>query len=392
MVQTYRTKGLIMRIAVLTLRLHTNYGGILQAYALMTVLKRLGHEPILINNQPFKYRSGISKCAEYIKYCINSIQKFILGKRTLEIFYEKRIRKEYETVYRNARRFTELYIQPHTDIVCTVKEWSQLQSQYQFDAYIVGSDQVWRPLYAKPISRYFFSFLKEQSVKRIAYAASFGVDTWTFSLKETAQCRSLLAKFDAISVREESGVQLCENYLGQHAIHVLDPTMLLNANDYRVLLPQINHQGEIFSYILDPTNWKSMFQHQFSESLRLQLFDVNGLLDSSPSRIEGVPDRTAPVENWLNGFASAKYIITDSFHACVFSILFHVPFWVCSNEQRGLSRIKSLLELFGLEERLVQSDFKLDQLVHATEIDWEHVDAILDQWRKDSIYFLNQNL
>ena len=145
MVQTYRTKGLIMRIAILTLRLHTNYGGILQAYALMTVLKRLGHEPILINNQPFKYRSGISKCAEYIKYCINSIQKFILGKRTLEIFYEKRIRKEYETVYRNARRFTELYIQPHTDIVCTVKEWSQLQSQYQFDAYVVGSDQVWRP-------------------------------------------------------------------------------------------------------------------------------------------------------------------------------------------------------------------------------------------------------
>ena len=226
-----------------------------------------------------------------------------------------------------------MFIQPRTDIVCTVKGWSQLQSQYQFDAYIVGSDQVWRPLYAKPISRYFFSFLKEQSVKRIAYAASFGVDTWTFSLKETAQCRSLLAKFDAISVREESGVQLCENYLGQHAIHVLDPTMLLNANDYRVLLPQINHQGEIFSYILDPTNWKSMFQHQFSESLRLQLFDVNGLLDSSPTRIEGVPDRTAPVENWLNGFAAAKYIITDSFHACVFSILFHLPFSVCSNEQ-----------------------------------------------------------
>lgn len=107
-----------MKIAVLTLRLHSNYGGILQAYALMHTLKQLGYEPYLVNNQYFKKRSRISF---YFIYIRNAIQKYLLGRKNIEIFQEKRYRNEYEIVCKNTRMFVEKNIYPLTDFICTEK-------------------------------------------------------------------------------------------------------------------------------------------------------------------------------------------------------------------------------------------------------------------------------
>ena len=369
-----------MKIGILTLRLHTNYGGILQAYALMTVLKRLGHEPVLIYNQSFKYRSGMEKCAEYVDYFQRALAKYLLGNRTLEIFKERRTRREYELLCGELNIFVEKYLQPHTSLVYAAQDWAQLPQEYGFDAYIVGSDQVWRPAYAQPISRYFFAFLKDNPVKRLSYAASFGTDHWQLTEKETKECKQLISQFSAVSVREESGIKLCREYLECEAVHVLDPTMLLEAADYERLMEKWEQQKGLLVYVLDDTREKQLCIKELTLHCQLKAFSVN----HRQTAASPLPS----VQNWLAGFASAQCVFTDSFHACVFSILFHVPFWVYGNESRGQARFISLLSQFGLQDRLISSESDLDKLCHTKSIDWSAVDCKLNQLRRFSLDYL----
>ena len=101
----------------------------------------------------------------------------------------------------------------------------------EYDAFIVGSDQVWRPSYNQHLEQAFLNFTENwKNVKRIAYAASFGVDNWEFTKKQTKECKRLVQKFDFVSVREDTAVNLCKEHLGIEATHVLDPTLLLSAD------------------------------------------------------------------------------------------------------------------------------------------------------------------
>ena len=376
-----------MKIGILTLRLHANYGGILQAYALMTVLKRLGHEPVLIYNQSFKYRSFISRA---ILYCTNICKKFLLGQRRLEVFRERRFKNIYETVCGNTRKFVDIHLTPRTDFVVTENDWRSLQQKYHFDAYVVGSDQVWRPAYTDAVEHFFLSFLSDDYPLRISYAASFGTDNWTFTDCQTAICQQLLKRFQAVSVREDSAVQLCESRLGYRPVHVLDPTMLLLKCDYLNLVP--NFQGEsrgLLVYVLDHTEEKSSVVMNVANELHESCFFVNN--KDAENEEKQCAERVAPpVEDWLKGFASAKYVITDSFHACVFSILFHIPFYVIGNESRGNARILSLLRMFHLEPQR-QVLFKVE-LMSVLRVNWSEVDCLLDEYRQSSLSFLIQSL
>ena len=108
------------------------------------------------------------------------------------------------------------------------KNLLKIDKEYNFEAYVVGSDQVWLPSFSLGP----FKFVTRDNVKRIAYAASFGHATWQYDDEQTKKASQLAKKFDAISVREDSGVTLCKDYLKVKALHVLDPTMLLNPKDY----------------------------------------------------------------------------------------------------------------------------------------------------------------
>lgn len=379
-----------MKIAVLTLRLHSNYGGILQAYALMHILKQLGHDPYLVNNQYFKKRTPLSL---YFIYIRNAIQKYLLGRKNIEIFQEKRYRNEYEIVCKNTRMFVEKNIYPLTDFICTERDWKKLQKRYEFDAYIVGSDQVWRPAYFKHVEYFFLSFLKSDTVKRIAYAASFGTQEWTFSEKQTSLCGRLLKKFDAVSVREESAINMCKQYFGVEAIQVLDPTMLLSKDDYKKLLPKemkLRSDVELLVYLLDVNDLKNKVVSWMEQQMNTKGVWVNN--PKSEDKKLSYEDRIAPpVENWLSGFLSARYVVTDSFHACVFSILFHIPFWVVGNSFRGLTRIQSLLALLGLEDRLLVGDNLMLTFIQ-DDIDWCYVDEQLQLLRSKSLLYLTNVL
>lgn len=256
-------------------------------------------------------------------------------------------------------QYTQLFINKY--IHCkNINALSDLKEK-DYDAIVVGSDQVWRPPYYSQIEGAFLNFSKGWNIRRIAYAPSFGVDNWEYTDEQTEECRRLLRCFDAVSVREESGVTLCRKYLGRDAEWVLDPTMLLDAKDYAKLFQlagTLPSKGNLLCYILDESPRTKTLIDNVAESLNLKAFRVNSQVEDYNASLECCIQ--PPVESWIRGFHDAQFVVTDSFHACVFSILFRKQFVVAGNAGRGLSRIKSLLGMLGLESRHVdeRTDFR----------------------------------
>lgn len=377
-----------MKTAILTLTpIHTNYGNILQAYALQTVLQRLGHEPYVLEKVPGftlpLYRYPLA-------YAKRLVLKYLLGKKQTILFLEQKLRREYKVIGQFTHPFVQKYIHTYHG------PWTaEAMTVAGFQAFVVGSDQVWRPIYfdRHHIEQAYLSFTKGLSVKRLSYAASFGTDDWEYTPRQTEQCKALLQQFDGVSVRERGAVALCREHFGREALHVLDPTMLLTAADYRQLIAQSPETLQpiegLMTYILDSDFEKEAVAQRIAEHNGWSVFRSN-------SRYEDLTAPLAeriqpPVEQWLQGFAQAQMILTDSFHACVFSILFHKPFVVIGNAARGLSRFHSLLSLFGLESRLVTSAAEAER-VAAQPICWETVDSRLEEERIKSMAFLKQHL
>lgn len=377
-----------MRIGILTLPLHTNYGGILQAYALQTVLERMGHEVVVFdtpNRMPLPPLKDIPKCF------LKRIVKKLLG-RNQKIFYEYyQNKKVIPVVSQNTQKFINSYIHRQE-----IRDFNELNEK-SYDAIVVGSDQVWRPLYFVPgwrwqkIENAFLSFTSKWKIKRLSYAASFGTKEWEYTDQQTRRCKALLQVFDAISVRETNGVTLCKKYFDMDSVHVLDPTMLLNAADYSIFFQKANtpkSNGTLLNYILDETEKNRALIMNVANQKFLRAFSVNNPYENDETKL--LNERIKPsVEKWLRGFSDAEFVITDSFHACVFSILFKKQFVVVGNKERGLSRIESLLQCFGIENRIVEDSA---QVMRLPLIDYDKVYDKLEKYRQKSFDFLNVTL
>lgn len=373
-----------MRIGVLTLQLHNNFGGILQAYALQKVLKDFGHNVVLIDKS--RYVSLGPWYKRYPIYIKRGINRFIFGKNIIV-----KADAEQNRFLKTIAKYTEPFIEKYIRRVYT-KDFSNIREK-DFDVLIVGSDQVWRPKYFfSKIENAYLDFAKEWKIKRIAYAASCGTEEWEYTEEQTNNCATLLKKFNAVSVRESSAVKLCYDNFGVKAEQVLDPTMLLCKEDYIKLFKDYNtaqSDGNLFCYILDEREEKKSIIDCIAKEKGLKPFYVNSRYEELDAPLEERIQQ--PVEKWLRAFNDAEYIVTDSFHACVFSIIFNKPFIVYGNRERGLARFKSLLSIFGLEERIVST--KEESIKAISEpIDWERVNEVHRQWKEKSMSFLNNNL
>lgn len=377
-----------MKIGILTLPLHCNYGGILQAYAMQTVLKRMGHEVVVINyNQFLKRYVADSPWRRIVVYPWRFINKYVLRRYRGFIQYEKSINESRQYKDKYLKEFIDQHIKY---FLCDTL--SEIPAS-TFDAIIVGSDQVWRKVYfsnSERIENAYLAFARGWNIKRIAYAASFGKgDIGEYNDIEKEACKDLIQLFDAVSVREKQGVDICKKEFGVEAINVLDPTLLLDKKDYIKLCSggRVSN-GDLFYYILDETSDIVKGIENYSKTKDYKLFRVNALPEDASVPLEQRIQR--PVSEWLYAFASAKEIVTDSFHACVFSIIFNKPFWVLANPNRGTSRIYSLLETFGLQNRILQSIKEFGGNERA--IDWKPVNAILNERRALSLNFIIDNL
>ena len=368
-----------MKIGIITQPLHTNYGGLLQNYALQQALNRLGHNPVTLDQ-----KNTAIPLWRIIASCIKTFLLKLVGKGS-DRQYPFQVDDEKKAYIRqHINRFIEKYI-VHTEPFKYAEEFRSYTVNHQLDALIVGSDQVWRPIYNRNILCSFLDFAKGLNMKRLTYAASFGVDYWEFSQHQTEQAQELIHDFDAVSVREHSGIDLCRKYLGCDAVHVLDPTMLLDKEDY-IRLVENEHEpvskGNLFTYILDESDEKKRIIEKVSSELNLQPFT------SMPKyRTDAFP----PVTQWLRAFIDAKFVICDSFHGAVFSIIFNKPFLIIGNKERGMTRFNSLLNTFELCNQIVDNISDLHTIIN-NPIDWEKVNNVRNEMKTYSIQFLKSNL
>ena len=355
-----------MKIGILTQPLTTNYGGILQNYALQTILKRMGHEVWTLDY--FSYN--------WIDWAISNSKIIVLKLlgRSVKWAITPTGKKKLESPLRQ-------FVKENVSLTTPRTKWFErkIVQDYHLDGLVVGSDQVWRPIYNTRIVDLFLDFVKDFNIKRIAYAASFGTDSWGFTDIETNQCKILAQKFNAISVREVTGVSLCEKYLGVKAKHVLDPTLLLTADDYLGLCKNIPVKSPfVFAYVLDQNPQKISEIKRFAQEKELPCF----IMSAGPNVSDD--DR---VEKWLSYFRDAAYVITDSFHGTVFSIILQKDFYVFGNKKRGNSRFDSLLNFLGLSNRIIEVEIS-----ELPTIDWKLVHTSLNDERINSTQWLEHSL
>jgi len=384
-----------MRIGILTLRLHTNYGGILQAYALQTILESMGHSVVVFNQnrKPIQCSIfGVVYC--FICRCISSLRS---GKRFQYYNVNDELNapyKEFLIKTQHTQKFVEKYIHSYY-----VRSYVAEIPNAKVDCIIVGSDQIWNRYNGDSIdgsvANAFLSFVPE-TIKRFSYAASFGHDDWQYSQEQTAIAKDAIKKFVGVSVRETTGVALCNDYLGCDAQVHLDPTMLLESKDYvrNLELESVEPSaGDLLVYILDSTLEKDRIIDFVERTLNLRKFIVNSKAEDINDNSSSIKDKIQPpVKRWLRGFMDAKFVVTDSFHACVFSILFHKPFVVVGNKERGLTRFSDLLAKFGLERHLVNNVDEITRFDFDEGIDFEHIEEILAVDRQKSFEYITTNL
>ncbi len=369
-----------MKTAIITLPLHTNYGGILQAFALKKALESMGHEAAVLD---LKDKMPVPKGlrAPFVYF-----SRLLRGR---EVFREKRYVQELPLLSANTGRFVEKYVKP-----LSVKSYSDVKNG-EYEAFVVGSDQVWRPLYFHPIEDAFLAFTKGWNVRRVAYAASFGTDALEYEYMQLEECAKLLEGFDAVSVREDSAVGQCEEWLDyEGAVHVLDPVMLLDMDTYADVISSVSEhpaKGRILTYILDDSPEKT---HVVDFMKRVSGMDVHDVSVHPYVNDRPVGERVVPaVEDWLSAFADADFIVTDSFHGCALSVLFHKRFVAVGNSRRGMARLTSLMNMFGLGSRLVHGiDPEDDGEFFLSDPDWDKIDGILRSERGKSLEFLSNSL
>ncbi len=289
--------------------------------------------------------------------------------------------------YRNGEQFLKRY----------VKSLSYEEACRSGRAWIVGSDQVWRAGYVNHWGGLPFFFLADVPVevrsKSIAYAASFGTEKWSGTEEDAKVCAPLLSDFRAVSVREHSGINICREQLGVAAVQMPDPTMLLSTDDYNELIAKEKTwrptSGYIAAYVLARTSAKDSL---LTECSGMEQMEVQHLLPQATAKKRR--DRyPVSVCQWLRLIRDSKYFVTDSFHGCVFAIIFNKPFVCLGNALRGNARFEALLGTYGLENRLLSNPSPEELLrVLATPIDWARVNEIRASERARGIRFLEENL
>lgn len=357
-----------MKISIITHPLEKNIGGIMQAYALQKRLRMNGFEVETVDFRPFQH----NRTFRLFKYLFNKVMYALSFRSSPPLYEEDKYLKNKLFVKENMRLSKRIYLK---------RSLSKYVRDEQIQTIIVGSDQTWRPKYVIDLSVYFLGFTGD--CKKFSYASSFGVSDWEYSDSETILAKKLIQKFKSVSVREVDGVNLCNQHLDTEAKCVADPTLLLSKDDYNELcqeVPRFTQEKYLFYYVLDNNKDKQKYADNLAKKLNLEILIVEnkaGGLFLSNTDVEIGP------KEWLSLFKFSEYVITDSYHGMVFSMKFQRQFLIFGNEKRGISRFSSLLNIAGLNERMILAPSnviseEIEQNIHYSQVDSKLNDFILD--------------
>lgn len=381
-----------MRIGVLTLwQSKDNYGQMLQCYALQQFLREKGHEPYLISYRFIKEERQYTSLWKmllkvYVIYPLASV--FGLGRDKKKLADE-----EFEKYCHEKKRSFDGFLKKYINLSKTYNNLDDLQKNPPVaDCYVVGSDQVWAQLLSKPENTAFFLDFGDEKTKRIAYAASFSMNEYPGNLR--SKLTENLSRFNAISVRETQGIDIC-NSVGTKAAKVVDPTLLLGTKAFEnISAKRLNPDKYAFVYQLniaspDEICWTDAQAYCNENHLDVIATASSGYFEG----LEILKDAKyvyPSISEWLSLIRHSEIVITTSFHGIVFSILFHKNFVYIplkGAHSGGNARVLNLLSDLKIEEKSV-SDGRTFNDVASFEIDYSKCNSILKEKVAESASFL----
>ena len=267
------------------------------------------------------------------------------------------------------------------------------------DCYLTGSDQVWAQLLSYTDNQTFFLNFGPKDILRISYAPSFALNAYPPELNNLLA--ENLQRFDAISVREKTGVSICQE-VGAEARWVVDPTMLLDGDYYRMLSRESQTEipvNYMFVYHVnvkqqDLPYWNAFNSYNAEHGLRAIAVHANGEYQTDVEFLENAEYLYPTIQDWLRLIDGCQYVLTTSFHGMIFAILLHKPFFVGLRPESmfaGNDRITSILSELGLQSRIVTQDMDIQKMMQQS-ICWKEVDEKLSILRSGSLAFLEESL
>lgn len=346
-----------MRVGILTFPNSPSFGASLQMRGLYRTLQILGCEAEVIN-----YRNKYMSEKRHIRK-ENPVKNLAIS--ILDYFGKKS--------FRNFEKQLVLFPKKIINETCDLR---QIADRYDF--LICGSDQVWNPNITGEDLNYFFSFSEDNS-KKISYAASFGVDELNENFAK--EVTSELKKFKSISVREERAAQIVHELLNVKCPIVLDPTMLIEQDEWRTCEKRI--RGLPSNYIAKFIfNYDKNIERKIEELAKITGLPVVTVGGTALSKLKkGLYTGPIGPSEWLYVLDHADYVVTDSFHGAVFSIIFHKNLLV-SMASTTNSRLRTLLHTFELDNRVITAVLPEDR------IDYKTVQEIMMKKRKESLVYL----
>lgn len=361
-----------MRIGIFTYHRSLNCGAVLQAWALMTFLRKLGFAAEIVNygciGRPVPYTLSFTSLREFVRSIYYDIRRMMGGESLRRCRYDAFL-----------RQFVNLGIEVSRE---------QLANAV-YSHVITGSDQVWHPIINEGDSTYYLSFA-DTSVKRISYAASFGVDWLPDDVRVMAECE--LQKFFAISVREPAGAGLVKRLCNRSADVVCDPTLLLDVDDYVPFEKTIANlpKSYVLAYLIGSHPWALKFAQKVARENNIALVCLQGgkMVEWMPFK-KMVDISTSGPSEFLSAIHHASYVVTNSFHGTAFSLIYRRPFAVALNANAGDERMRNIAQKVGLSHRLVEC---LNQKIPLCHEDWAVVDDGLANERMHAMDFLKRAL
>jgi hypothetical protein len=368
----------MMKVAIVTYHYVSNYGALLQAWGLQKFLVSQGHQASFIDYRPAHLTTGGGFWWPTSGWrCRANIVIALMKARSLK-----------QAIFGNGqqRRFDE-FCQTHLSIASpryeTLRELDR--NPPQADAYICGSDQIWNASKQRGIDPVYFLPFGASDIRRVSFAASFGRPH--VPPRFQAEVGELLGGLDAISVRERSGVDIVRDLAGRDAAWVPDPTLMVD-DGYPEAIPPERDGDYIFSYTLRSRDLVSEIEQDLGQRLGLEVV--------SPATVRAAHGATPGPLEWLGYIKHSRFVITNSYHGTLFSIIFRRPFafvGLPGNKAAFNERALSILELLGLSDRTIL-DYDPTQLGKLTSEppNWEAVQIKLRPYRDSGINFVREAL
>lgn len=364
------------RIAIITFHRTNNYGAALQSYALQHVLSNKYKAEILDYRNT--YLEGL--------YLQNEASiKTKIHKLVRRIIYPVRTRQ----LDKRKERFTNFYTQYHV-LSEKIYDKNNITSANEcFDLFVAGSDQVWNLHLSRGDWNYFLEFAPP--CKRYSYAASIGINN---NGQEKERIRNNLNQFQSILVREKKAVSFLSDIgVDKVVTAVCDPVFLLSAKEWKKILPDARFRASpkyILLYTVANVNKSLEIAKRLAYEKNLVVISIGS--NQSIKTVSGVENilSAGPIE-FLEYIRNADYVVTSSFHALAFSIIFNVPFYyeLCKDGSNNNERLENVANIFNLKDREIVGD---GQMIQTNNIDWKKVNLVLDNYRQNSREILFNSL